>query len=147
MKEGARGEANKSAISESAQYGHEQMEKENPLGFTRRDMVGQDAGIGFLYHKGDKWGFEKWSFENDDQESEPIREAGFVSDEENLSQEELDGLQEVARVPYSAYSVGQVNGKLTVVKTQRWDKDAHSEFRTAEGWKDMEEIQQTKERS
>ncbi len=103
--------------------------KKNPGGFTDTDRLGYQAGVGYLYKKGEKFGFEADSGEPD----EPIVKILSVSDNDSLTEEELGNLQEVVRVSGAAYSIGNVGGKQSVVCTERWGMN-HKEHRTADGW-------------
>jgi hypothetical protein len=105
--------------------------RENIPGFTDNDRLGYQAGIGYLYKKDGKYGFEADSGEPD----EPIVELVSVPDDASLTQEELDGLQEVVRVSNAALSVGDVQGKPSLVCTEQWDSQVRKiEFRTTDGW-------------
>lgn len=129
LEKGSRGEIDARHIEDSVESN--KAVRENILGFTDSDRLGYQAGIGYLYKKDGKYGFEADSGEPD----EPIVELVSVPDDAILTQEELDGLQEVVRVSNAALSVGDVQGKPSLVCTEQWDSQGKKiESRTTDGW-------------
>ena len=126
---GSRGEIDARYVEDSIESN--KAVRENTFGFTDGDRVGYQAGIGYLYKKDGKYGFEADSGEPD----EPIVELVGVPDDASLTQEELDGLQEIVRVHRAALSVGDVQGKPSLVCTEQWDPEVRNiEYRTTDGW-------------